>query len=37
VRPSDLIIGAAVLWPVAVKITKEIRAKVSDDRAERAA
>jgi membrane protein len=37
VRPSDLIIGAAVLLPVAVKITKEIRAKVSDDRAERAA
>jgi membrane protein len=37
VRPSDLIIGAAVLLPVAVKITKEIRAKVADDTAERAA
>jgi membrane protein len=30
VRPSDLIIGAAVLAPVAVKIAKEIRESVSD-------
>jgi hypothetical protein len=30
VRPSDLIIGAAVLGPVAVKIAKEIRESVSD-------
>jgi membrane protein len=31
VRPSDLIIGAAVLLPAALKIGKEIRDKVADD------
>ena len=30
VRPSDLIIGAVVLAPAAVKIAKEIRESVSD-------
>ena len=30
IRPSDLIIGAAVLAPVAVKIAKDIRETVSD-------
>jgi hypothetical protein len=31
VRPSDLIIGAAVLLPAALKIGKELRDKVTDD------
>jgi hypothetical protein len=30
VRPSDLLIGAAVLLPVAVKLTKELTRKASD-------
>jgi hypothetical protein len=35
-RPSELIIGAAVLLPVAVKITKELSRKVSDRRSQAA-
>jgi hypothetical protein len=37
VRPSELIIGAAVLLPVAVKIGKGLRRKESDPKTSRAA
>ena len=37
VRPSDLIIGAAVLAPVALKAAREIRDKVAGDNADGAA
>jgi hypothetical protein len=38
VRPSDLIIGAAMLLPAAVKLTKKLRRKTHDEpKARRAA
>jgi hypothetical protein len=33
VRPSDLLIGAAALLPTAMKIGRDIRKKLDEDRA----
>jgi hypothetical protein len=37
VRPSDLIIGAAALIPAALKVGREVKRRIENDRRDRAA